>query len=187
MSNTTKAALDRLVRRYLDSFQRSPRSLPTQEHDPAWPSECQVGEPDADGLIRWQPRERDTAADFNGLENALDVEIHPAIKSFYGSYWGSAMELQAPDGGVSLIQVWNDDDFDRLVENILGHAMAKQRIRAPLTIFIACTDEGELMLSVDNETGRVVLEEPGGPTIREVSPSLAEFLDGLQPVSESGE
>ena len=95
------------------------------------------------------------------------------------------MELSAAEGGVTLIQIWNDSDFERLVENILGHAMAKQRIKAPLTIFIASTDEGELMLSVENETGRVVLEEPGSPPIREVSASLAEFLDRLQPVADS--
>ncbi len=187
MSNEAKAALDRLVRRYLDSCQRSSGSLPILEHDPAWPSECQVGEPDANSMIRWRPRERDTAADFSGLERALDVEIHPDIKSFYGSYWGSAMEFEAAEGGVSLIQIWNDDDFDRLTENIIGHAMAKQRIHAPLTIFIACTDEDELMLSVDNETGCVVLEEPGSQPIREISPSLEEFLDRLQPVAASEE
>ena len=187
MSIETKAALDRLLRRYLENCQRVTGALPSQEHDPAWPSQCQVGELDADGKIRWKPHERDAVADFSGLERALDVEIHPDIKSFYGSYWGSAMELTADEGGVTLIQIWNGDDFDRLVENILGHAMAKQRIKAPLTIFIACTDEGELMLSVENETGRVVLEEPGGPPIREVSPSLAEFLDRLEPVAESEE
>jgi SecY interacting protein Syd len=65
--------------------------------------------------------------------------------------------------------------------------MAKQRIHAPLTIFIACTDENELMLSVDNETGCVVLEEPGSQPIREISPSLEEFLDRLQPVAASEE
>ena len=63
--------------------------------------------------------------------------------------------------------------------------MAKQRVDAPLTIFIASTEEGELMLSVENETGSVVLEEPGTPSIREVSPSLAEFLDRLHPVADS--
>ena len=62
--------------------------------------------------------------------------------------------------------------------------MAKQRVRAPLTVFIAVADEGELMLSVDNDTGSVVLEEPGSPPIREVSPSLAEFLDRLEPVAD---
>ncbi len=185
MSIEAKAALDRLLRRYVENYQRVSGSLPTREHDPAWLSECQVGEPDAAGMIRWRPRARDTLADFSGLERALDVDIHPDIKSFYGSYWGSTMELAAAEGGVRLIQIWNGDDFDRLVENILGHAMANQRIKTPLTIFIACADEDELMLSVENETGRVVLEEPGSPPIREVSPSLAEFLDRLQPVADS--
>ena len=94
------------------------------------------------------------------------------------------MELAAAEGGVTLIQVWNDKDFDRLAENVLGHAMAKLRIKAPLTIFIASTDEGELMLSVENESGQVVLEEPGSLPIRVVSPSLAEFLDRLQPITD---
>jgi len=175
------------VCRFLECCQRSSGSLPVQEHDPAWPSQCQVGEPDADGLIRWRPLERDTAADFSGLESALDVDIHPDIKSFYGSYWGAAIEMQAAEGGVTLIQVWNSADFDRLVENIIGDAMAKQRMKAPLTVFIACTDEEEYTLSVDNESGCVVLEEPGSPPIREVSPSLVEFLERLQPIAGPGD
>ncbi len=185
MSCETKAALDRLLRRYLESCQHTTGSLPTGEHDPAWPSRCQVGEPDAAGVIHWQPRERDSAADFSGLESALERELHADVKSFYGSYWSGSMEFAAEEGSVTLIQIWNDDDFDRLVENILGHALAKQRIKAPLTIFIACADEDELMLSVENESGRVVLEKPGSPPIREVSPSLAEFLDRLQPLGDT--
>jgi SecY interacting protein Syd len=185
MSIETKAALDRLLRRYLESCQRASGSLPIQKHDPAGPSECQVGEPDAHGMVRWRPRERDSVADFSGLERALELEIHPDIKSFYGSYWCGTMELTAMEGGVTLIQIWNDDDFDRLVGNILGHALAKRRIEAPLTIFIACADEDEFMLSVENETGRVVLENPGSLPIRGISPSLAEFLDRLQPLADS--
>lgn len=181
MSFETKSALDRLLKRYVDHYQRESGSLPTQEHDPAWPSHCVVGEPDADGMVRWRPHERDSIADFSGLERALDVEIHPDIKTFYGSYWGNAMQLEAEEGGLTLIQIWNDEDFDRLVENILGHAMAKRRIKAPLTVFIACADEGELILSIDNESGCVVLEEPGSPPIRQVSSSLSEFLDRLSP------
>jgi len=187
MSIETREALDRLLRRYVEGRQRTSGTLPTQEHDPAWLSECQIGEPDADGMVHWRPRARHTGADFSGLERALDVEIHPDIKSFYGSYWAAAIEMQAAEGGVTLIQVWNSADFDRLVENIIGHAMAKQRIKAPLTVFVACTDEQEYVLSVDNESGRVVLEEPGSPPIREVSPSLAEFLDRLQPIAGPGE
>lgn len=187
MSSAVKAALERALRRYVENCQRATGALPVEEHDPAWPSECQIGEPDPDGTIHWRPRERHAAADFSGLENALEVEIHPDIKSFYGSYWAGPIELEADEGGVTLIQVWNDADFDRLVENLLGHAMAKQRIKAPLTIFVALTDEEEYVLSVDNETGCVVLEEPGSMPTREVSPSLAEFLDRLRPVNHPGD
>ncbi len=182
-----RTALDRLMHRYVENCQNVTGSLPVQKYDPAWPSQCQVGEPTADGMVRWKPRERDSNADFTGLEHALEVEIHTDIKCFYGSYWSGTMEFKAAEGGVTLIQVWNEDDFDRLAENILGHAIAKQRIKAPLTIFIACTDEGELMLSVENDTGRVVLEEPGSEPIREISPSVAEFLERLDPVCEPGQ
>lgn len=186
MSTETKAALERLIGRYLESCRRSGASLPVQEYDPRWPSACQVGEPDASGMIRWKPQPRDRVADFSGLERALDVAIHADIKAFYGSYWGSPMELEAQEGGVTLIQIWNEEDFERLIENILGHALAKQRIGAALTIFIACTDEGELMLSVENDTGHVVLEEPGRPPIRQVAASLAELLERLDPVASPG-
>ena len=182
MSAEVKAALERLLRRYVDHYERLTGSLPTQEFDRTWISPCQIGAPTADGMIRWTPREREAGADFTGLERALDTEIHSDIKSFYGSYWSGVLELKAAEGGVTLIQIWNDDDFHRLVENILGHAMAKQRMKAPLTVFIACTDEEEHILSVDNETGQVVLEEPGSMPIRSVSPTIAEFLDRLEPV-----
>jgi SecY interacting protein Syd len=185
MSADVKAALERLLRRYVDHRERVTGSLPTQDFDSAWVSHCQIGAPNADGIIHWKPRERDTVADFTGLERALETEIHPDIKSFYGSYWSGVLELRAEEGGVTLIQIWNDDDFDRLIENILGHAMAKLRKKEPLTIFVACTDEEEHILSVDNETGQVLLEEPGNAPIRAVSPTLAEFLDRLEPVTRS--
>ena len=187
MSIAVKAALDHVLRRYVDHCQHITGALPTQDHDPKWPSESEIGEPNADGTIHWRPRERNAAADFSGLESALDVDIHPDIKSFYGSYWGASIEMQAAEGGVTLIQVWNSADFDRLGENIIGHAMAKQRMKAPLTVFIGCTDEEEYMLSVENESGRVVLEEPGSPPTREVSPSLVEFLERLQPIADPGD
>lgn len=183
MSSETKAALGRLLARFVEHSRRVSGALPTTEHDPRWPSPCQVGDRDAAGQIHWRPRERETPADFGGLEHALDVALHPDIKSFYGSFWSDSIPLEAEEGGLTLIQVWNDDDFDRLVGNVIGHALAKRRARAALTVFIATTDEDELMLSVDNETGRVVLEEPGRAPVREVSPTLVRFLDRLAPIA----
>ena len=182
MPTETEAALGRLIERYIALCHQQLDSLPIQAYDPAWISPCQVGEPDAQGMIYWQPVARTTEADFSGLERALETEIHPDIKSFYGSFWCEALDAKAEEGGFTLIQVWNPDDFDRLAENILGHAFVKQRINAPLTIFFACTDEDDFILSVENDTGKVVLENPGDLPIREVASSLPEFLNRVEPV-----
>ena len=55
-------------------------------------------------------------------------------------------------------------------------------MRAPFTVFFACTEpESELFLSVDNASGEVVLEAPGAKPLRTVAPSLTVFLRGLDP------
>ena len=83
---------------------------------------------------------------------------------------------------MSLLFLWNPADTDRLNENLIGHAMAKQRAKAPMSIFFACTEpDSELFLSVDNDSGSVLLEKPGYKPIREVAPDLASFLATLVP------
>lgn len=157
-------------------------------HDPQWRSPCEVGEPHAwpDGtqVVRWRPVARRYAEDFAGLENALETAIHPDIKAYYGAFWSGGLEARASEGHVSLILLWNPADADRLVENLIGHAMAKQRARAPFSVFFACTEaNSELFLTVENDSGRVLLERPGRKPLRMVAESLAAFLSELEPAS----
>ena len=114
----------------------------------------------------------------------MELTVHPDIKEYYGAYWSAGLEADAPQGPVSLILLWNPDDADRLVENLIGHALAKRRRRSPFTVFFACTAaDSELFLTVDNASGEVLLEKPGYKPIEVVAPSLAEFLGRLTPAS----
>ena len=120
------SVLKGFVARYMDDFPDL-----YEIHDPQWRSPCEVGEPHAwpDGtqVVRWRPVARRYAEDFAGLENALETTIHPDIKAYYGAFWSGGLEARASEGHVSLILLWNPADADRLVENLIGHAMAKQR------------------------------------------------------------
>ena len=176
-------ALAAFVTRYLDEFPEL-----YEVFDPAWRSPCEVGNPirreDGIEVVRWQPLRRRYADDFAGLENALEVPVHPDIKAYYGAYWSGGLEAEAPDGHVSLIFLWNQQDTDRLVENLIGHALAKRRAKSPFSVFFACTDpNSELFLSVENNTGQVLLERPGYKPVRTVANSLAAFLATLTPAS----
>jgi len=181
-------ALDRFMTHTLLSYPdlRAP-------FDPDWRSPCEIGEPfdtDQGRLIAWRPLRRHPATvetDFAPLEQALDVTVHPDIKAYYGAYWAAGLEAEAVDGHVSLLFLWNPSDVARLNENLLGHAFARgaranRRARRPPSLFFACTDpDSELFLSVDNDTGTVLLERPGRGTVRQVAGNLADFIDTLVP------
>ena len=108
--------------------------------------------------------------------------MHPDITTYYSRYYSGGLEADSPNGPVSLIQLWNDEDAHRLIENLLGHAIAKQRAKAPYSVFFACTAvDSELFLSIENHTGHILLERPGYKPEQTVATSLAEFLAELTP------
>jgi SecY interacting protein Syd len=179
------------VRSAIDEFiDHTLKAYPDLEtiFDPDWRSPCEIGDPYRRGeeeLIRWRPTPRNPATatdDFAPLERALEITVHPDIKEYYAAYWAAGLEAEAVDGHVSLLFLWNADDVARLNENLIGHSMAKQRAKSAMSVFFACTEpDSELFLSVDNESGAVLLEKPGYAPIREVAPNLEAFLTTLVP------
>ena len=180
-------SVGRALADFIDAYRKSYPHLEAV-FDPDWRSPCEIGAPipHPDGQrIAWCPRRRDpgtAGADFEPLERALEVTIHPDIKAYYGAFWSGNLEAEAPDGHVSLILLWNQDDIARLTENLIGHTLASRRAGTDLSIFFACTDpDSELFLSLHNASGVVLLEQPGRKPVRQVSASLCEFIDTLVP------
>lgn len=173
----TKTALNNYVSRALERTEFGEFS---QEFDPEWRSPCELRQ-EAEQTF-WTPTEQQLSVDFSGLANAAEAPIHKDIQDYYGLYWSGILLAKTQEGPVSLIQIWNQEDFDRLIENLVGHLMMKIRAKAPFTVFFANTEEdSELFLSIDNASGVVLLEEPGKAPIREVAPNIASFLDRLTP------
>ena len=120
-SDAVTAALADLMQRIQEAY--GPLQV---EYDPQWRSPCEMGEPfagiaDGQQIVCWQPTARQYLDDFAGLENALEQPVHPSIKAYYGAFWSAHLEAKAQDGPVSLLQGWNEEDRERLVENLLGH------------------------------------------------------------------
>ena len=148
--------------------------------DPDWRSDCEIHQ--TAGETFWRPIPQSPPVDFSGLANAVEESIHPDIENYYGSYWSGTLEAESQEGRVSLIQLWNLEDFGRLIANLVGHALNKMRARHPYTVFFATTDpDSEFFLSIDNDSGVVLLEEPGKPPIQEVESDISTFLTRLEP------
>lgn len=156
------------------------RGLLTSPFDPEWRSDCEVHQSANETF--WRPVKQSPKVDFSGLANAVQASIHPDIVDYYSSFWSGTLEADSQEGRVSLIQLWNQDDFERLIANLIGHAVNKIRAKHPFTAFFATTEpDSELFLSIDNISGVVLLEEPGEAPIREVESDISTFLKRLEP------
>lgn len=182
MNNTIQTALQDLFNRHAQIWKNEKDSLPQQVFDEQWLSSCQVDKK-AQGMITWSPVERDKKVDLRNIEQALEVTLHPSIVALFCSYYADGIPCLFDGHPVDLIQVWNDDDFKLLQENMIAHFMMQKRLKKPASMFIAsCSDEMQI-ISILNETGEVQLETLGKKQEAILAPTLEEFLAKLQPVT----
>ena len=176
-------ALERFIKLALDS--REGR-LFKKPFDKEWRSLCEHYQ--EENYSYWSPFRQESPVSFAGLENALEIEIHPDIKKYYGTYWSGTLEANSSEGPLSLIQLWNEQDHDRLIENLIGHSLNKKKAGKPFTVFFATTDPGsEYFLSIENSTGTIILEEPTNKKIREIESGITAFLERLAPTDRETE
>lgn len=148
--------------------------------DAQWPSPCLV-DPDnvaKDHWVKWQPisRQTDPSANLHHLGTALEVKIPEIIEHFYCAYYADHLAVNLDGRVMTLLQVWNEEDFVRLQENIIGHVLMKRRLKQPDTIFIGVTDDDEELISIIPSSGEVVFEYVGRTPHQIVANSLQEFI-----------
>ncbi|WP_394176776.1 SecY-interacting protein [Thalassotalea litorea] len=175
----TQASLDKLLTTFIEQCQEKLGKFPSIEHDSQWPSPVEMDSVKEGELTRWQPHRVEESLTFANVEDALEETIHPSIKEYFSFAYSENIEAMSEDGQLSLLFAWNFEDFERLQQNIIGHVLMKRRLRQPISIFFAITDEDDINLVVDNEDGSVWVEPVGLKGSKKLADSLSEFLDSL--------
>lgn len=167
-----------------DSLQRlhADKSVPLKmEYEAQWNSACYQSEPDSDGFCIWKPVPVTQPLDLSAVERGLEIALRPEISEFFCSYWSDHITAKTARGGLVLLFAINEDDLIRLQENLIAHVLMKRRLGQQETLFFAQTDEEDLILSVLNNSGEVVLEPVGQEPQEILAPNLAEFLATIIP------
>lgn len=179
MEQTTQALHD-FTARYCAIWQQECGHLPASEALYGVASPCIVET--ANGEIYWQPQPFTLARNLDAVERALEMQIQPALSAFYTTQFAADMNAQFADRAISLVQVWSEDDFVRVQENLIGHLVMKRRLKQTPTLFIATTTSELEVISLCNLSGEVILEQLGTKKREVLAPSLAEFITLLQAV-----
>jgi len=150
MTHSVVQALRDFSQRFLQQSQQQNGQLPISHDLFGLASPCVV-ETLADA-VRWQPVSRAVWADFTAMEQAIELSLHEDSKAFYASQFSADMPALWRGRALTLLQVWSEEDFTRLQENLC------------------------------NVTGNVILEKLGTTQREVLSVDVAEFLQQLEPV-----
>ena len=180
MNQSVNTALWAFTGRYVNAWQEQQASLPQTEAYLGLASPCIVQE--TQNVILWKPIQRAVFGDFSSIEKAIGFCLHDDIKCFYSGLYCADMKGMLNEEHLELIQVWNEEDWLRLQENILGHLMMQKRLKQDPTVFIASTPDDQDVICICNLTGKVLKERIGTDERHVLSPDLLCFLLKLTPV-----
>lgn len=181
--NSLSTSLEQFANQYINDYQQRHGHLPQIEQDAQWTSVCEQSVADEEGIVYWQPIAiSEQKLSFANVESALDLTLHADIKTYFTALYSDSLNANCEDGELSLLFAWNNDDFQRLQENIIGHILMKQRLKQTETIFFAVTDEEDTIISIVNNTGEVWVERVGCNPHKKLADSIADFIQQLTPM-----
>jgi len=186
-ANAFKHAFDTFIEQYVSMSNEQNLGLKTY-FDREWPSPCISlnGTSIEDGeILNWLPTKRDDlqeqARPLANIEKALEINIPLSLHFLFCRYFSHDLNAVATQGNLTLLQVWNEEDYERLQKNIIAHVLMKRRLKQADTIFFALTDEEDFVLSILLSSGAVVLEKVGKEPEREIALNLTDFFRSLRP------
>ncbi|MDU2728726.1 MAG: SecY-interacting protein [Mixta calida] len=180
MMQQTVDALREFTARYCDAWQQRTGHAPASQALYGVPSPCIIAT-QADE-VWWQPQPFTLPATLEAVERALEITLQEDIAVFYTTQFAGDMTARCAHLELSLLQVWSEEDFLRLQENLIGHLIMKRRLKQTPTLFIAATESEQEIVSICNLTGEVILEQPGTKKREILAENAQIFLKNLQVV-----
>lgn len=178
--NEIRLSLQEFTQRFCTKWQQQAGSWPLSEELYGIPSPC-ITHTAADSVC-WQPQPFTPESDLSAVERALEITLHPDIHAFYTTQFAGDMPAISSATKLTLLQAWSEDDFQRVQSNLIGHLVTQKRLKLSPTLFLATTEDEMEAISLCNLTGEILLEKIGTRKREVLAPSLALFLNTLEPL-----
>lgn len=177
MIDDTSRALTDFTRSYCENWVSKCGHPPASSELYGVPSPCV--QQTACEEVFWLPQPFTLAKNLENIERALALRIQPSVIAWYTTQFAGDMDALFDGQPCTLLQVWSEEDFERVQENLIGHLVMKRRLKQSPTLFIATTPSELEIVSVCNLTGNVILEKLGKKENRVLAATLEEFLVSL--------
>ncbi|WP_241575423.1 SecY-interacting protein [Rosenbergiella nectarea] len=179
MLDETSQHLSDFTQRYCQRWQQERQSAPLNDQLIGIDSPCLLAT--NENGITWQPQPFTLPKNLDSVSKGVDLVVQPSVVAFYTTQFAAEMPASFEGMPLTLLQVWNREDFTLLQQNLVGHLVMKRRLKHSPTLFIATTDDDSTIIAVNNLNGHVILETLGKKQDKVLAPSLCDFLQVLRP------
>lgn len=167
--------------RFVNEYKTKKGHLPLTEIDEQWCSPCTQGKYN-DKMNLWRPVLAASDLSFLNVEHALNITLHQDIWIYFSTIYSDPIEASCEEGTLTLLFPWCEKDFERLQENIIGHVLMKRKLKQAITIFFAVTDDDDIILSLNNDTGEIWVERTGCEPHKKIADSMYSFINSVSPI-----
>ena len=181
MEQSISQILANLIETYRQKYFQTHGQYPQAQYENDWISPCLPNLSDGQSGA-WLPVKRENAA-FEQIEAALCATLSTKAQEYWNSFFSGNIFITTEHGIIELLQAWNENDYLRFQQNLVGHLLTQKRFKLPYTVFIGVQVDGEKVLTVD-ENNAVWLEIAGQKKRQLISEDLAEFLTNTKVVVE---
>ncbi|QAV22499.1 SecY-interacting protein [Proteus hauseri] len=180
MTENIASKLKKLTQEYVSLWQEKSGLPPASRDLYGVPSTCITRT--GDEAVYWLPQPFIGTHKLEKVEKAMGITIRPELHDYFSTQFAGDMQVCFRNINFSLIQIWSEEDFIRLQENIIGHLVTQKRLKLTPTLFIGTTDSEKDIISVCNVSGEVILETFGQKKKEVLAESLSIFLSELTPI-----
>jgi hypothetical protein len=171
-----KQALEEHFKRKYLRWKQYKNSLPVICWDEDVPPFMYVGEVNSEGYVQWKAAEKDEVYDFKQIQDEFNFILNNDIKEYFNSYWFLELTGKYRDYSIILEPVipgigLRDFHFN-LEEYFKSH-------RNQLNYIPIGFEANGLPIVMNNETGKVYIEDYENGSYKEIAYSIEELINQL--------
>ncbi|WP_145409963.1 SecY-interacting protein Syd [Paenibacillus xylanexedens] len=166
---------DYFIRKYA-RWRKYKNSFPMISWDEDVPSFMYVGEINNENYVQWKAIPKDEIYDFSEVKNEYNIELHPDIKEYFNSYWFLELTGRYEDYSVILEPVVPGIGLRDFYRNLKEHhhSHGNQLKYIPIGF-----EADGLIILVDNETGKVFIEDHESQTYEKIAENLVDLIEKM--------
>jgi hypothetical protein len=175
---SVKKALNKYFKELLDYWNRKYGTLPKTSWDEDVNPLLFQAEPDEEEYIYWKPKLKDRHEDFDKIEKMIGITINSTVKEYFDSYWFLEIEGFYNSKRINLEPNEPDKDIVRYFQNMKQYEKNIGNLFRYIQIGVISPED--MSIAVDNETGKIVIQDYETGNVEVMAESLEELIEGLR-------